>query len=136
MNNNQDYNNQYNNYNNGQYNNNQYSYNNDQYNNYNNQYSPVPQVEQKKTMAIWSLVMGILSVTICCGGFLPAILAIVFANISKKNNEDGAGMAKAGMIMGIVGIVLGVLAIIFYIIYVVAIAGIAGVSSMGSGLYY
>lgn len=131
MNNNQDYNNnQYN------YNDNQYNFDNNQYNYNNNQYTPAPEMQPKKTMAIWSLVMGILSVTVCCGGLIPAILAIVFANSSKKNNEDGVGMAKAGKILGIIGLVLGIIAIIIFILYLVLVGGIAGLSIMGSGYYY
>lgn len=116
MNNNQDFNN-------NQYN--QYNYDNNQYNYDNNQYTPETEVAPaKKTMAIWSLIMGIASlVCSCCGGgLLWGILGVVFASSSKKNNEDGDGMAKAGKIMGIIGIVLSVIAaIIWGVVYAVGI---------------
>ena len=60
--------------------------------------------------AIWSLVTGILSL-ICCGFF--GIAAIILGNSAKKEiattGQGGAGMAKAGVILGIIGIVLSVL---------------------------
>lgn len=67
--------------------------------------------------AIASLVLGILSVVTCCcccveaiGLILTgvsAILAIVFAFVSKKNNDGKMdGKAIAGLILGIVGIVM------------------------------
>ena len=67
--------------------------------------------------AIASLVLGILSVVTCCCCYVEtlglvltgvsAVLAIVFAFLSKKNN-DGKMDAKAitGLILGIVGIVM------------------------------
>lgn len=85
-----------------------------------NMYTPAP-VNGKKTWAIWSLVLSIMSVTVCCGGLIPAILGVVFANKSVNEGEDAAGMAKAGKIIGIIGIVLGVICIVGGII-----AGITG----------
>lgn len=104
--------------------------NNNQYNYDNNQYTPAPEAAPaKKTMAIWSLIMGIASlVCSCCGGGLIwGILGVVFSNISKKNNEDGAGMAKAGKIMGIIGIVLSVIAAIVWIV----LSSLGMVANMG-----
>lgn len=117
--------------------NNNQDFNNNQYNQYNydnNQYTPENEVAPaKKTMAIWSLIMGIASlVCSCCGGgLLWGILGVVFASSSKKNNEDGDGMAKAGKIMGIIGIVATV---VIAIVYIVMIA--MGVASFDSYLYY
>ncbi|MDO4477454.1 MAG: DUF4190 domain-containing protein [Lachnospiraceae bacterium] len=67
--------------------------------------------EPKKAdgMAIASLVLGIL------GFFLPilwivcAILAIVFGKISLNKRPVGNGLAKAGMICGIIALILGIL---------------------------
>lgn len=73
--------------------------------------------KNKNGYAIASLVFGIVSVVTCCcccvetlGLILTgvsAVLAIVFAFLSKKNN-DGKMDAKAiaGLILGIVGIVM------------------------------
>lgn len=65
--------------------------------------------------AIWALVIGILSI-VCCG---PAgIAAIILANNAQKeiaaSGQQGAGMAKAGLITGIIGLVLTVLNIILF----------------------
>lgn len=69
-------------------------------------------------MAIASLVLGIVGL-LSCGCLIGSILAIVFGQIAKKNIREsggaqgGAGMAKAGFILGIVGIAL---AVVYWII--------------------
>ena len=72
-------------------------------------------------MAIAALVMGILSLASFYGGILFSILALVFAkNASKSIYEsggrlEGAGMAKAGKILGIIGLAIwcGLILLIF-----------------------
>lgn len=74
-------------------------------------------IEQPKnsTLAIVSLVTGILGVTICCGAVVLSIAAIVTGVMANKEiaesggQKKGAGMAKAGLILGIVGIVIAIL---------------------------
>lgn len=69
-----------------------------------------------KGLSIASMVLGIVSVVLCCLWYvsLPcAILAIIFGIIGKK--RDGRGMAIAGLVLGIIAIAL----------YVLAVAGIA-----------
>lgn len=73
--------------------------------------------KNKNGYAIASLMLGIVSVVTCCCCYVEtlglvltgvsAVLAIVFAFLSKKNN-DGKMDAKAitGLILGIVGIVM------------------------------
>lgn len=75
------------------------------------------QKKPQNNYAIVSLVLGIVSVVTCCCccvetlglvlAGVSAVLAIVFAFLSKKNN-DGKMDAKAiaGLILGIVGIVM------------------------------
>ena len=88
-------------------------------------FDPVPPVEQKKGgrgFAIAALVLGIVSICICCCccfcdllivPLICAVLAIVFAIVSKHQSEDKKmhGMAIAGLILGIVGLVICVLLI-------------------------
>ena len=81
-------------------------------------FSPVPAVATTKTnvLAIVSLVLGILG-PFCC--ILLAIGAVVTGHIAtgqiKKNpNETGAGLAKAGFILGYIGIVVQIVWLIFY----------------------
>jgi hypothetical protein len=68
---------------------------------------PKPQ----KGMAIASMVCGILSVTICCGTGLLAIVAIVLGIISIKK-PGCKGMALAGIICGAIGLVFTVIYVI------------------------
>ena len=87
-----------------------------------------PQEKKNKNgYSIASLVLGIVSILsccCCCGEVLgtivmgvAAILAIVFAFLSKKNN-DGKMDAKA-----IAGLVLGIVAIVIILCFIVAIIG-------------
>ena len=77
-----------------------------------NVYAPMVEKDDSKGMAIASLVCGILSVTCCCGGWLPSILAIVFGIISKNRKKDNNGMAFTGIILGAIGVVFGIATII------------------------
>jgi hypothetical protein len=73
-----------------------------------------------KTLAIVSLVCGILSLT-CCGA-VTGIAALITGYMAKNNVENdpqqygGRGMALAGMIMGGISIVLTVLWLVFVVI--------------------
>ena len=85
--------------------------------------------KDKNGYAIASLVLGILSVLCCCCccfaetlGLIvmgvSAILAIIFAFLSKKNSNgrmDGKPIA---------GLVLGIIAIVMLLLFVVAIVGV------------
>ncbi|MDQ3321021.1 MAG: DUF4190 domain-containing protein [Acidobacteriota bacterium] len=72
---------------------------------------------QDKTLAIVSLVCGILSLT-CCGP-ITGIAALITGFIAKNNVDanpqqyEGRGMATAGMIMGGISLVVTVLYFIF-----------------------
>lgn len=80
--------------------------------------SPPPPVKATTPgLAIWSLVLGILSVVLCWIGMLAAIPAVVCGHVahSRIRNSggtlNGAGMALAGLILGYVAIGLAVLLI-------------------------
>ena len=82
-------------------------------------YQPAPQQPPKttSTMAIVSLVLGILSIVCCCVcyGFniILAIIAIILAVVSKREtNGKMGGMAIAGLVLGIIGILCGIIIII------------------------
>jgi len=84
---------------------------------------------EKKGLSIASLVLGIVSLALFCITYvsLPcAILAIIFGILGKK--KGGAGMAKAGLIMGIIALTLVVL------FWILAIAGIAALGSFAGEL--
>lgn len=75
---------------------------------------------QNKTLAIVSLVCGILSL-VCCSWFVPGIAAIVMGFIARgKANSDpanygGAGLALGGIITGAISILLGIVFVILYL---------------------
>ena len=84
--------------------------------------------KNKNGYAIASLVFGIVSVFCCCCccfaetlGLIimgvTAILAIVFAFLSKKNNDKMDAKAIAGL-------VLGIIAIVMLLLFIVAIVGV------------
>lgn len=94
--------------------------------------SPVPAVATAKTnvLAIVSLVLGILG-PFCC--ILLAIGAVITGHIAtgqiKKNpNETGAGLAKAGFILGYIGIVVQIVWLIFYFTVMAAKVAEQGIS--------
>ena len=82
--------------------------------------------KQKNGFAIASLVLGIVSLVGCCCcctevlGMIvmgvSAVLAIVFAFLSKKNEGKLNGMAIAGLVLGIISIVV-------LLCFIVAIVG-------------
>ena len=76
------------------------------------------------TLAIASMILGILSLVCCCIGFYPfmavfpivsGVLAIVFGAASRKG-KSGNGFATAGLICGIAGVCIAVLSTIFWIV--------------------
>ena len=76
-------------------------------------YAPMVEKDESKGMAIASLVCGILSLTCCCGSFIPNVLAIIFGIISRNRKKDNNGMALAGIILGAIGIVFSIIWIAF-----------------------
>jgi len=68
-------------------------------------------------MAIWSLVLGALSMFQCCQiilGPLAIILGFVaLSNIKANPAQRGSGFAIAGIIMGAIGLLIGIVLTIF-----------------------
>ena len=70
--------------------------------------------------ALWSMILGILGL-VCCGLF-AGVPALILGNIAKKEiaasggAQTGDGMAKAGVILGIIAIFLSLLSIILFAI--------------------
>ena len=72
----------------------------------------------QSTMALASLVMGILSLVTCCciyGGFIFASLGILFALLSRTEDKM-EGYAKAGLITSIISFVLMFLLLMVYLV--------------------
>ena len=73
--------------------------------------------------AVWSLVLGILSLVFC--GLLSGIPGWILGVMAKKeirsSNESGEGMAIAGLVLSIIGTILSIVLIMGYIvIFVIA----------------
>lgn len=84
--------------------------------------------------AIASLILGICGILIC--PLACSIPALIFGKqakdqIARSSDGEGASMAQAGFIMGIVGTALGGLAIVALLIILLAAAG-----SSSSPSYY
>lgn len=73
-----------------------------------------------KTLAIISLVCGIVSL-LCCTTLLPGIAAVITGFIARKNASEnpneygGSGMALAGIITGSISVIIGIIFLILYI---------------------
>ncbi len=83
---------------------------------------PAEQSSGTNTMAIVSLVLGILSIVLSCcygAGVIFGIVGVILAVLSKKQGKSGMG--TAGMVCSIIGIVASVIMIILMVIGVAAI---------------
>src|SRR5205823_7952118 len=75
------------------------------------EYAPVP---KPQGLAITAMVLGIVSIVLFCVwyisiplGILAIILAIVARGKISRGEASGEGMAKAGLILGILGTAIG-----------------------------
>ena len=73
-------------------------------------------------LAVASMILGILSVVAFCSriaaitlGVLAIVLAVIALGQIKQGQASGGGMAKAGLVLGIIG---AVISIVFYIVVV------------------
>lgn len=87
---------------------------------------------QSQTLAIVSLVVGILSI-FCCGWFVPGIAAVIMGFIarSKASNDPtnfgGSGLALGGIITGVLSLILGIIVVILYFFgFLAGVIGNAG----------
>lgn len=92
----------------------------------NPQYQPGSAVQgggQNKTLAIVSLVLGILGFTVCCGTVVVSLAAIITGFMAKSKagndpaNYGGAGLALGGIITGVLGLLIsiGYLVFVFFL---------------------
>lgn len=81
-----------------------------------------------QTLAIVSLVCGVLGLTLCCGTLIVPLVAVItgFMARGKANNDPanygGAGLALGGLITGAIGVVGSILVLIYVLINFAAIA--------------
>lgn len=75
--------------------------------------------------AILSLVLGALALTIPFVGFITGIIGIIISLKATKQikatNENGQGVATAGLVCSIVGLVLQLFAIIGFLLFMLLI---------------
>lgn len=67
-------------------------------------------------MAVASMVLGILSIVLCCMWYaaLPmGIIGLILGIVSLKKGNLGAGMAKAGIVTSVIGIVFVLVILLF-----------------------
>ncbi len=88
--------------------------------NYSNQPYSTPPVKPNSTMALASLILGILGWTVIPGiGSIAAIITGHMAKSEIKNSMGalgGSGMATAGLVLGYASIALGVCAVCFFLV--------------------
>lgn len=87
---------------------------------------------QGKGMAIASMVLGIVSIVLCCIWYISVPCAIIGLILGILYNKKGtkSGMATAGIVCSIIAIVLVVL------VFILAALGLAALGAAGmSGMY-
>ncbi|QJD86108.1 DUF4190 domain-containing protein [Cohnella herbarum] len=100
-------------------------------------FSPPPPFTPQKTngKSIAALVLGILAIVLPYIGFIVGIIAIIFASLSlkeiKRTQEQGRGLAIAGLVCGIVGTAVYAVILLFVVIAFFAFFD-AGFSSFNS----
>ena len=70
---------------------------------------PVP--KRTNGMAIAGLVMSLL----CCSPLGIIFSSIAISQINRDPNQDGKGIATAGLVIGIIGAVFGLIAFLLYL---------------------
>jgi len=66
--------------------------------------------------AIASLIVGILSMTLCCvGGSIMGLMGLIFGIVSINKKESVRGMAIAGIVTSGIGILIGILILVYII---------------------
>lgn len=91
------------------------------YTNTPNQFYNQPPKSPKMGMAIAALVIGILSMTLCCaGGTFLGLAGLILGIVSLAKNHDGKGMAIAGIITSLIGILVGIFMLFYIFIFVYA----------------
>jgi hypothetical protein len=81
--------------------------------------APLPSQPKNSGMAVWAMVLGILSLLCCCGWYVLAPTAIVLGAVALSNLKShpeltGRGFAIAGIALGVCALLgYGVASIIF-----------------------
>lgn len=82
-------------------------------------------------LAIASMVLGIVSIVLCCIWYLSivaGIVAIILGVLHGKNNGKN-GMSTAGIVCGVIGIIIAMAIFILGMIGLAALGGMSGLES-------
>ena len=96
-----------------------------------------PTKESSKTMAIISLIAGIASYPLISFMVFPAIsiiLGLIAIKGEPSKDWDGKGMAKAGIILGIINYVLLLIGCCCFVLYYIFVVVIMGGAMMMEGM--
>ncbi len=91
----------------------------------------LPQVRLSNQKAVWAMILGILGTVLCC--LFAGVPAIILGTIARREiaasggQQEGRGMATAGLVLGIVSTVLSVVYYIFMGVFI-------GTNGFGEGL--
>lgn len=88
------------------------------------------EIPESTGTAIASMILGIVSIVLCCSsilGMIAGVIAIVLAQKERNSGRGDNGYVKAGFICGIIGAILSVLMLIYYIV-VMLIGGVVSTS--------
>jgi hypothetical protein len=105
---------------------------------YPQQYQPqypnyAPRPPETNTLAIISLIAGILGFNVCAG--IGSVIAIITGHIAKgqirssQGTQTGDGLATAGLVLGYIEIGLAVVGVCVYLIFFGGILALIGSSS-------
>ena len=65
-------------------------------------------------LAVTSLVLGILSLTLCCCiGWLPGIIGAILGIVAIAKDQGGKGLAVGGVITSVLGLIIGILLTVY-----------------------
>lgn len=84
--------------------------------------------KQTNGLALASMICGILSIVLsccCCVGVVPGALAIIFACLSRVE-ENFTGQARTGLITGSIGLIMSVIAGIMLVVMIALFSGAHG----------
>ena len=94
-------------------------------------YPPPPPPAQTNGKSVAALVLGILAIVVPYIGFLFGIIAIILSSISLKEirirQEQGRGLAIAGLVCGIVGTIIYAILILAFILIIIAASSLNNV---------
>lgn len=84
-------------------------------------YMPPQEPRKRAAFGIAALVIGILSMTLCCvGGSVLGIVGVVLGIVGLCRKEAKYGLAIAGIVTSVLGVLIGI-----YMLVVVVFAGVA-----------